>query len=110
MHNALSDEKLYIEVRIFLSHLLQLSPGISRKQAFHHVQFLIQEKVRSMILSYLTSNKWFAAKVNTLKLPVIYPTKFRIYLSSYTNHRHSILLCRILATGMNIYLLCKVGV
>lgn len=38
MHNALSDEKLYIEVRIFLSHLLQLSPGISRKQAFHHVQ------------------------------------------------------------------------
>lgn len=39
-----------------------------------------------------------------------YPTKFRIYLSSYTNHRHSILLCRILATGMNIYLLCKVGV
>ncbi len=30
MHNALSDEKLYIEVRIFLSHLLQLSPGISR--------------------------------------------------------------------------------
>ncbi|EOP2335697.1 hypothetical protein QSD93_005226, partial [Escherichia coli] len=61
MHNALSDEKLYIEVRIFLSHLLQLSPGISRKQAFHHVQFLIQEKVRSMILSYLTSNKWFAA-------------------------------------------------
>ncbi|WP_213060278.1 hypothetical protein, partial [Escherichia coli] len=58
---TLSDEKLYIEVRIFLSHLLQLSPGISRKQAFHHVQFLIQEKVRSMILSYLTSNKWFAA-------------------------------------------------
>lgn len=62
MHNALSDEKLYIEVRIFLSHLLQLSPGISRKQAFHHVQFMIQEKVRSMILSYLTSNKLFAAK------------------------------------------------
>ena len=56
MHNALSDEKLYIEVRIFLSHLLQLSPGISRKQAFHHVQFPIQETVRPMILSYITSN------------------------------------------------------
>ncbi|EFC2195021.1 hypothetical protein E5H27_20415 [Escherichia coli] len=63
-----------------------------------------------ILLPYITSNKLFAAKVNTLKLPVIYPTKFRIYLSSYTNHRHSILLCRILATGMNIYLLCKVGV
>ncbi|EFN4507285.1 hypothetical protein FQI76_15930 [Escherichia coli] len=63
-----------------------------------------------ILLPYITSNKWFAAKINPLKLPVIYPTKFRIYLSSYTNRRHSILLCRILATGMNIYLLCKVGV
>ncbi|WP_254907537.1 hypothetical protein, partial [Escherichia coli] len=25
-----------------------------------------------ILLPYLTSNKWFAAKVNTLKLPVIY--------------------------------------
>lgn len=59
MHNALSDEKLYIEVRIFLSHLLQLSPGISRKQAFHHVQFLIQEKVRyqKAALLFVTKSK-----------------------------------------------------
>ncbi|MCZ0771552.1 hypothetical protein, partial [Salmonella enterica] len=80
------------------------SPGIdsSRPEGAH--------RILQILLPYLTSNMWFAAKVNTLKLPVIYPTKFRIYLSSYTNHRHSILLCRILATGMNIYLPCKVGV
>ena len=54
MHNALFDEKLYIEVRIFYPIFFNCRPGISRKQAFHHVQFLIQEKVCSMILSYLT--------------------------------------------------------
>ncbi|EPB8845145.1 hypothetical protein ACRTST_004831, partial [Escherichia coli] len=48
-----------------------------------------------ILLPYLTSNMWFAAKVNTLKLPVIYPTKFRIYLSSYTNRQTpAIFVCR----------------
>ncbi|TIK46431.1 hypothetical protein EYX89_06925 [Escherichia coli] len=32
-----------------------------------------------ILLPYITSNKWFAAKINPLKLPVIYSTKFRIY-------------------------------
>ena len=55
----LSDESYILKCEYFDSIFFNCRLGISRKQAFHHVQFLIQEKgtLHDFVISH-HSNKW----------------------------------------------------